>query len=353
MERFGWDLHDLEQKNLIQIIDGSIAKIGIPSEEIYSLPVTGFDLDKLLLEIMRVAKRINAKRVVIDSIPALGFNYESENDIRKAILKLSYMLTRAGVTSLMTSEIDEQHVYVEGKKYPVFAEKDPAALPWKKLKVDVVIESTGRFTDSEKASAHITAGAKKVIISAPAKDEGVTPTIVLGVNSETYSGQKIISNASCTTNCITPVIAVMHSMFGIEKLMMTTIHSYTAEQNLVDGPPPGGHSNDLRRARAAALNIVPTTTGAAISATQAIPELKGMLHGLSMRVPTPVGSLSDFAVLLKKNVTVEELNQAFIDASKQERLILLLANTTKPIRHIHQSRSTANHSSNMQEKGTR
>jgi glyceraldehyde 3-phosphate dehydrogenase len=226
---------------------------------------------------------------------------------------------------------DEQHVYVEGKKYPVFAEKDPAALPWKKLKVDVVIESTGRFTDSEKASAHITAGAKKVIISAPAKDEGVTPTIVLGVNSETYSGQKIISNASCTTNCITPVIAVMHSMFGIEKLMMTTIHSYTAEQNLVDGPPPGGHSNDLRRARAAALNIVPTTTGAAISATQAIPELKGMLHGLSMRVPTPVGSLSDFAVLLKKNVTVEELNQAFIDASKQERYKGILETTTEPI----------------------
>jgi glyceraldehyde 3-phosphate dehydrogenase len=226
---------------------------------------------------------------------------------------------------------DEQHVYVEGKKYPVFAEKDPAALPWKKLKVDVVIESTGRFTDSEKASAHITAGAKKVIISAPAKDEGVTPTIVLGVNSETYSGQKIISNASCTTNCITPVIAVMHSMFGIEKLMMTTIHSYTAEQNLVDGPPPGGHSNDLRRARAAALNIVPTTTGAAISATQAIPELKGMLHELSMRVPTPVGSLSDFAVLLKKNVTVEELNQAFIDASKQERYKGILETTTEPI----------------------
>ncbi len=226
---------------------------------------------------------------------------------------------------------DDQHVYVDDVKYPVFAEKEPVNLPWGKLGVDVVIESTGRFTDSEKAGAHIKAGAKKVIISAPAKDEGITPTIVLGVNEDTYKGDAIISNASCTTNCITPVIAVLHSMFGVEKLMMTTIHSYTAEQNLVDGPPPGGHANDLRRARAAALNIVPTTTGAAISATQAIPELKGMLHGLSIRVPTPVGSLSDFVVVLKKNVTIEEVNQAFIDASGQTRYKGILETTTEPI----------------------
>src|SRR6185503_3173234 len=149
--------------------------------------------------------------------------------------------------------------------------KDPESLPWNKLEVDVVIESTGRFTDSESASAHLKAGAKKVIISAPAKDEGVTPTIILGVNEADYNGKPIISNASCTTNCIAPVIELLHLRFGIEKAMMTTIHSYTAEQNLVDGPPPGLKSTDMRRARAAAINIIPTSTGAAISATQAIP----------------------------------------------------------------------------------
>jgi len=212
-------------------------------------------------------------------------------------------------------EFDEKNIIVDGKKYPVCAEKDPAMLPWGKLGVDVVIESTGRFTDSEKASAHIKAGARKVIISAPAKDEGITPTIVLGVNQDEYKGQPIISNASCTTNCIAPVLEVLNEKFGVQKAFMSTIHSYTAEQNLVDGPPPGGKSNDLRRARAAAVNIIPTTTGAAISATQAIPSLKGKFDGISFRVPTPVGSLSDFVLLLNKNVTKEEINQAFRDAS--------------------------------------
>lgn len=211
---------------------------------------------------------------------------------------------------------DETNVIVDGKKYPVSAEKDPAALPWGKLEADVVIESTGRFTDSEKAGGHLQAGAKRVIISAPAKDEGITPTIVLGANEDQYTDQAIISNASCTTNCITPVTAVLLAKFGIQKLMMTTIHSYTAEQNLVDGPPPGGKSTDMRRARAAAVNIIPTSTGAAISATQVLPELKGLFNGIAFRVPTPVGSLSDFAVLLKKKTTVEEINQAFIDASE-------------------------------------
>jgi glyceraldehyde 3-phosphate dehydrogenase len=226
---------------------------------------------------------------------------------------------------------DETHIIVDGKSYAVTAEKDPAALPWGKLDVDVVIESTGRYTDQEKASAHLKAGAKKVIISAPAKDEGITKTFVLGVNEHDYNGEQIISNASCTTNCITPVAAVLHSTFGIEKIMMTTIHSYTAEQNLVDGPPPGGHSNDMRRARAAAVNIVPTTTGAAISAAQVIPELKGLFNGLSIRVPTPVGSLSDFVALLKKNVTVEEVNQAFINASQNPMFQGKLVVTDEPV----------------------
>lgn len=226
---------------------------------------------------------------------------------------------------------DEKNVIVDGTKYPVLAEKDPAVLPWKKMGVDVVVECTGRFTDSEKAGAHITAGARHVIISAPAKDEGVTPTIVLGVNTKDYTGQPIVSNASCTTNCITPVMGVLHGKFGIQKAFMTTIHSYTAEQNLVDGPPPGGKSNDLRRARAAAANIIPTTTGAAISATEAIPDLKGKFNGLAFRVPTTVGSLSDFVLLLAKNTTVEQINQAFTEASKQPLYKGVLDVTTEQI----------------------
>ncbi len=226
---------------------------------------------------------------------------------------------------------DEKNIIVDGKSYPVSAEKDPALLPWGKLGVDVVIESTGRFTDSEKAGSHIKAGARKVIISAPAKDEGVTPTIVLGVNQDSYHGEPIISNASCTTNCIAPVLDVLQKKFGVEKAFMSTIHSYTAEQNLVDGPPPGGKVNDLRRARAAAVNIIPTTTGAAISATQVIPELKGKFDGVSFRVPTPVGSLSDFTVLLKKNVTKEEVNQAFIDASKDSHYHGYLEVSNEPL----------------------
>ncbi len=226
---------------------------------------------------------------------------------------------------------DEKNIIIDGKKYPVFAEKDPALLPWGKVGAEVIIESTGRFTDSEKAGAHIKAGAKKVIISAPAKDEGITPTIVLGVNQNEYKDQPIISNASCTTNCITPVLDVLHKKFGVEKAFMSTIHSYTAEQNLVDGPPPGGKSGDLRRARAAAVNIIPTSTGAAISATQAIPSLKGKFDGISFRVPTPVGSLSDFTLLLKTNTTKEEINAAFIEASKQAHYKGILEVSNEPL----------------------
>ena len=211
---------------------------------------------------------------------------------------------------------DDTNIIIDGKKYPVSAEKEPKLLPWGKIGAQVILESTGRFTDSEKASAHLEAGAQRVIISAPAKDEGITPTIVLGANEDQYTDQAIVSNASCTTNCITPVVAVLLAKFGIEKLMMSTIHSYTAEQNLVDGPPPGGKSNDMRRARAAAVNIIPTSTGAAISATQVFPELKGLFDGISFRVPTPVGSLSDFAILLKKKTTIEEVNQAFVEAAE-------------------------------------
>jgi glyceraldehyde 3-phosphate dehydrogenase len=220
---------------------------------------------------------------------------------------------------------------VDGKKVPIFAEKDPALLPWRDLSVDVVLESTGRFTDSEKAGAHLKAGARKVIISAPAKDEGITPTFIIGVNNDQYDAkQNIISNASCTTNCITPVIAILHSKFGIKKMLMSTIHAYTAEQNLVDGPPPALHK-DMRRARAAAINIVPTTTGATIATTEAIPELKGVLGGMAYRVPVPVGSLSDFTILVKRNVTVDEINKAFIEASKHPMWSNILEVTNDPI----------------------
>jgi glyceraldehyde 3-phosphate dehydrogenase len=220
---------------------------------------------------------------------------------------------------------------VGNHKVPVFAEKDPGILPWRDLNVEVVLESTGRFITSELASAHLKAGAKKVIISAPTHDEEVTPTFIIGVNDDKYKGQAVISNASCTTNCITPVATVLQSKFGIKKMMMSTIHAYTAEQNLVDGPPPGGKSNDLRRARAAAVNIIPTSTGATIAATEVIPELKGVFGGMAYRVPVACGSLSDFTALLNKKVTVDEINRAFIEMAKLPMWQNVLAVTTDPI----------------------
>lgn len=209
-------------------------------------------------------------------------------------------------------DFDDKHIEVDGHKIIVTAEKDPAALPWKEHKIDVVIESTGLFVDPAKAKAHIDAGAKKVVISAPAKGEGAN-TIVLGVNDdEIEKSGDIISNASCTTNCITPVAGVIEGAFGIEKAMMTTVHSYTASQRLQDAP-----AKDLREARNAAENIVPTTTGASIAAAKALPALKGIFGGMSIRVPTPVVSLSDFVIITKKNVTAEEVNSAFKQAAKE------------------------------------
>lgn len=207
---------------------------------------------------------------------------------------------------------DDTGIIVDGKHIAVLAQRDPALLPWKEHKIDVVIESTGFFVDPAKARAHIDAGAKKVVISAPAKGEGAT-TIVLGVNEDKLeTASDIISNASCTTNCITPVASVIESNFGIEKAMMTTVHSYTASQVLQDAP-----AKDLREGRNAAENIVPTTTGASIAAGQALPALQGIFGGLSVRVPTPVVSLSDFVIITKKPVSVEEVNEAFKKAAKE------------------------------------
>lgn len=207
---------------------------------------------------------------------------------------------------------DDEHVIVDGHKIKVLAEKEPAALPWKHLEIDVVIESTGFFVDPAKAKAHVDAGAKKVVISAPAKGEGAT-TIVLGVNEDKLEdANDVVSNGSCTTNCITPVAAVIESHFGIEKAMMTTIHSYTASQRLQDAP-----AKDLREARSAAENIVPTTTGASVAAAKALPALEDIFGGLSIRVPTPVVSLSDFVILTKRKVTPEEVNDVFKKAAKE------------------------------------
>ena len=207
---------------------------------------------------------------------------------------------------------DEENLIVDGEKIRVFSEKEPKNLPWGEYQVDVVIESTGFFTDPRKAADHLEAGARKVVISAPAKGEGAK-TIVIGVNEDTVTKEdKILSNASCTTNCIAPVMKVLEDNFGIEKALMTTVHSYTASQRILDAP-----AKDLREARAAAENIVPTSTGASKAAALTIPTLKGKFDGLSIRVPTPVVSLSDITAVLKRDTTIEELQEIFKKAAKE------------------------------------
>lgn len=219
------------------------------------------------------------------------------------------------------------YLKVSGKdiKIPVLAQRSPEKIPWEKYGVEVVIESTGAFTKEEDAKKHALGGAKRVVISAPAKG-GNVGTYVLGVN-EVGDEAMVISNASCTTNCIAPVAAVMHSAFGIEKAMMTTVHSYTDDQNLQDNS-----HKDLRRARAAAENIIPTSTGAAIATTETIPELKGLFDGMALRVPTATGSITDFTLVLKKNVSVEEVNEALRKAANENALFKgILAVSDEPL----------------------
>ncbi len=205
----------------------------------------------------------------------------------------------------------EKSIIVDGKELRVCSERDPANLPWKEMGVDIVVESTGFFRKKEDAASHLKAGAKKVIISAPAKGE--MPTIVMGVNEETYnpSTDDIVSNASCTTNCLAPMVKVLMDNFGIKRALMTTIHSYTSDQVLQDGP-----HKDLRRARAAALSMIPTTTGAAIAVGKVIPQLEGKINGLAIRVPTPDVSLIDLVAELEKEATVDEIKSAFKKASQ-------------------------------------
>jgi glyceraldehyde 3-phosphate dehydrogenase len=210
-----------------------------------------------------------------------------------------------------TVEVQENALVVNGREIKFLSQRDPSQLPWGDLGVDYVLESTGLFREREKATQHLTAGAKKVVISAPAKGEDLT--IVLGVNEDRYDPEKhhILSNASCTTNCVAPVAKVLSDTFGIEKALMTTIHSYTNDQRILDLP-----HKDLRRARAAALSIIPTTTGAAKAAALTIPELQGRFHGIAMRVPTPTVSIVDMVAVLGKETTEEEINSAFKEAAE-------------------------------------
>ncbi|RKY05576.1 type I glyceraldehyde-3-phosphate dehydrogenase [Candidatus Poribacteria bacterium] len=210
-------------------------------------------------------------------------------------------------------EVDGDYLVVNGKRIRVLSERDPANLPWKELEIDLVIESTGLFRERELAAKHLEAGAKKVLISAPAKGEDIT--IVIGVNDDKYDKEKhvIVSNASCTTNCLAPMVKVLHENFKIKHGLMTTIHSYTNDQRLHDAP-----HRDLRRARAAAMSMIPTTTGAAVAIGKVIPELNGKLDGIAIRVPTPNVSLTDLTVEVEKATTVEEVNEAFKRASEGE-----------------------------------
>lgn len=279
-----------------------------------------------------------AHRVILqwhsEDIEVVAINAGHSTDIKGWM----YLLKYDSVYGLLPQEVsvkpntDETqkdflgHLVVGGKEIPVYSQKDPTLLPWGKHAVDVVIESTGAFTSAEKIQAHLTAGAKSAILSAPAKDGEPIPTYVISVNDNNYNGEKVISNASCTTNCITPPAKVIQEHFGIQKAMMTTIHGYTSDQRLHDG----GHK-DYRRARAAGLNIIPTSTGATIAAAEALPPLKGIFAGVSFRVPVPVGSLSDFTFLLNKDTTKEEVNQIFKQESENPAYKGILAVTDDPM----------------------
>ncbi|MFH1565611.1 MAG: type I glyceraldehyde-3-phosphate dehydrogenase [bacterium] len=264
--------------------------------------------------------------------PSINLNFEDVevsaiNDLTNT-KNLAYLLKYDSVYGKLKKDItySEKSLIVNGKEYPVYAEKDPLNLPWKSLGIDVVLECTGRFTEYEKAKTHLSSGAKKVIISAPGKGFG-GETQVLGTNAiKKASLAEIISNASCTTNCISPVMQVLENAFGVEKASMTTIHSYTSTQNLVDGP-----NKDLRRGRAGATNIIPTTTGAAIATTKVIESLNNKFDGMAFRVPVLCGSISDITAIIKKNVTVEELNKAFEKAENEPLFKGVLKTTKEPL----------------------
>lgn len=282
----------------------------------------------------RVAHRVILQRYASE-IEIVGINVGMSTDLKGWAYLLKYdtafgplhhtkITTNEGTNERFKDFLSVGNLVIDGKEVPVFSQKDPALLPWKELEVDVVIESTGYLRTKEKLQGHITAGAKHVVLSAPAKDD--VPTYVISVNAHDYNGEDIINNASCTTNCIAPVAKIMSDEFGIEKAMMTTIHGYTSDQKLQDG----GHK-DYRRARAAAQNIIPTSTGATTAAAQVVPALKEKFAGLSLRVPVIVGSLSDFTFLLKKETTKEAINDALKKAAESTAYKGILAVTEDPL----------------------
>ncbi len=239
------------------------------------------------------------------------FDIVAVNDLTDAAT-LAHLFKYDSVHGRFPGDIraEDDHLVVEGDRFRVFAERDPANLPWGDLGVDVVVESTGRFTDRENAGKHLQAGAKKVVISAPAKGE-VDATVVLGVNDDRLTGEeRIVSNASCTTNCLAPMVKVLDDAFGVTQGYMTTVHAYTSDQNIQDGP-----HRDLRRARAAAASIIPTSTGAAKAVGLVLPHLKGKLDGFALRVPVPDGSITDFTAVVRQSVSVDEVNAAYREAA--------------------------------------
>jgi len=255
-------------------------------------------------------------------------NFVAVNDLTDA-KTLAHLLKYDSVHGILDAKINakDNSIFFNGKEIRVFAEKDPEKLPWKKLNIDVVVESTGIFTTKEGAEKHLKAGAKKVLISAPAKGDNHIKTIVIGVNEKDYDKKKdnVVSLASCTTNCLAPIVKVLNDNFGVEKGFMTTVHAYTNDQKILDLP-----HKDLRRARAANLSIIPTTTGAAKSVAETIPELKGKLDGMAMRVPVADGSITDFVAVLKKEATAEEINRVFKSAAEKS-LKGILQYTEEPI----------------------
>jgi glyceraldehyde 3-phosphate dehydrogenase len=266
------------------------------------------------------------RNIMRAALGATDIDFVAVNDLTNATT-LAHLLKYDSILGNLKSEIraSGDRISVDGDDFQVLSVKDPAQLPWKDLGVEVVFEGTGLFTDRDSAAKHLAAGAKKVIITAPAKKPDIT--LVLGVNGEKYDPKThhIISNASCTTNCLAPMAKVLHEHFGIKKGWMTTIHSYTNDQNLLDLP-----HKDLRRARAAALSMIPTTTGAALAVGEVLPELKGKLDGFAMRVPTPNVSVVDLAALVEKKTTAEEVNAAFKAAADGE-LKGLLEYVTEPL----------------------
>lgn len=283
----------------------------------------------------RVAHRIMIQKYSSE-VEVVAINAGSSTDLKGWMYLLqydsNYGVLNAELSVLVNTDTAKKDllgsIIVNGKAIPVYSQKDPTLLPWSTLGVDVVIESTGVFTKYEKLELHMKAGAKSVVLSAPAKssDFGTIPTYVVSINDDQYNGESMISNASCTTNCITPVAKVLDQTFGIEKAMMTTVHGYTSDQRLLDG----GHK-DYRRARAAAVNIIPTTTGATKAAGKAYAPLTGIFDGLAIRVPVPVGSLSDFTFLLKKNTTKEQINEAFKKAALSETYKGILTVSEDPL----------------------